>query len=375
MKIILVCLIHINELPPMMTAIKALSKKYNVIYIGSDECTEEFRLLFGDNVEFINVVNKTIASLENSPNKFLRAAYWKVYKQRKIHKIKKIVESKFADGDILWIHHEYTLMHMDKMNIPYYLTMYELHEDLFRKNSNLIQGIKAATKVIVPEYTRAAIVQAVAGLKDLPLIVQNKPYDYGEMEITTNDTTLMTELVSEAHKKGKMVILYSGIFLRERKLDTFIEAVNRLNDRFVIALMGRKSDYLDELLSKYSNVKYIGFFNPPKHLSVIKESDIGILTYVSDSGSINPVFCAPNKIWEYAKFGIPMICNDIPGLKFTVEYNGFGFCCNINSVEDICEKLINIYNNYDKLSEKASHYYETVDVENDILSIVEVTNK
>ena len=87
-----------------------------------------------------------------------------------------------------------------------------------------------------------------------------------------------------------------------------------------MVLAGRESDYLKELLIKYPDVKYLGFTVPPKHLSIVKLADIGILTYVADSGSINPVFCAPNKIWEYAKYGIPMLCNDIPGLKYTVEY-------------------------------------------------------
>lgn len=103
--------------------------------------------------------------------------------------------------------------------------------------------------------------------------------------------------------------------------------------------MGRESDYLHELQKEYPNgFEYLGFIKPPHHLAIQKYCDIGILTYVSDTGSINPIFCAPNKIFEYARLGMPMLCNDIPGLKYTVESSDMGYCCDINDTDDIQKK-------------------------------------
>lgn len=368
MKVILVSFLHLDELPPMMTVLKVLSKVYDVLYIGVDDLTSPYRDLFGDRVKFVNISTGDLIEGNGITTKCVRCL------QREIRNFKwkyvnSVIEDNYNDGDVLWIHHEFTLMRLKRLKIPYYLTMYELHPDLFKKKSELKTRIQGASKVIVPEYTRAAIVKACVGLHRMPTVIQNKPYEFDKNK-TSIEKNPLEEIVANAHALKKKVILYSGIFLRERKLDTIIEATQHLSDKFEIVLLGRESPYLRELLDRYPNVTYLGFFTPPHHLDVIAKADIGILTYVADTGSINPVFCAPNKIWEYAKYGIPMICNDIPGLKYTVEYNGFGYCCDEDSVDSICTALNQIYDNYNKLSENALKYYETVDIEADILKVM-----
>lgn len=368
MKVVLVSFLHLDELPPMMTVLKVLSKVYKIVYIGVDDFTDVYRDLYGDKVEFVNIIDWKSPVGNGLLPRCIRYLQVKE-KAIKYKAANSIIEKYYDEGDILWVHHEYTLMSLKRLKIPYYLTMYELHPDLFRNKSELKNRVKSAQKVIVPEYARAAIVKACVGLENMPLVVQNKPYDYDHL-VTALDKNPMIEIAQKAHAENKRIVLYSGIFLRERKLDTIIEAVQHLKDKFEIVLVGRKSPYLEELLRKYPNVIYLGFFNPPHHLEVIEKADVGILTYVADSGSINPVFCAPNKIWEYARYGIPMICNDIPGLKYTVEYNGLGYCCDINSVECICDTLNKISDHYELLSEKAHSYYKTVDIEADILRVV-----
>lgn len=369
MRIIIACFLHIDELPPMMTALKVLTKKYEVLYIGVDDWSQSYEELFGKNIQFINLLKMKLSDSQQLKNKINNFVYWKTYKYN-LRKAGSLIERNYRKGDLVWIYHEYTLMNMKRLKVPFYLTMYELHQDLFKNKCELKDRIRKATKVIVPEYTRAAIVQACVGLEALPSIVPNKPYDF-EQPLTELAENPMDKISKDAHAAGKKVIIYSGIFLRERKLDTFIEAIQRLKDRYTLVFLGRKSEYLDELLQKYPSVKYLGFYNPPSHLSIIEKADVGILTYVADCGSINPVFCAPNKIWEYAKYGIPMLCNDIPGLKYTVEYNEIGYCCDINSVDSICNTLNKIYDEFEQLSAEAKKYYETVNVEKSILDVVE----
>lgn len=368
MKIILACFLHLDELPPMMTILKIISKKYEVLYIGVDDCSDSYKKLFGEKVSFTNLLKRNLSDTDRLTDKIRNKIYWKTYNHY-LRKCSSIIERNYVEGDLVWIHHEYSLMHMRELELPYYLTMYELHKDIFKDRCKLKERIGKAEKVIVPEYARAAIVQACVGLKDLPTVIPNKPYDY-EKRLTKLDNNPIDRIVEKAHSERKKLIIYSGIFLRERKLDPFIESVRRLSDKFVMVLIGRKSEYLEELLSRYPEVKYLGFYDPPMHLSIIEKADVGILTYVADSGSINPVFCAPNKIWEYAKYGIPMLCNDIPGLKYTVEYNQFGYCCDINSIDSICDALKRIFKEYEQLSRNAKDYYITVDMENIVLDLV-----
>ena len=372
MKIIIVGLLKLGELPPAVTLLKELSNHYDVIYYGIDDPSEHYDRLFNHRVDIRKIIDKNTYQGKGFFAKVRRFLTWRLKKITILNATKNIIRQYDASaGDIFWVLHEFTLLQLSEeiKKIPFNLTMYELHKDIFKDHTELKKRIQWADKVIVPEYARAAIVQACCSLKRMPYIIPNKPYEFDESDTYLEDNP-MKELVDKAHKEGKKVILYSGIFLRERKIDTIIQAVERNAEKYVIALIGKSSEYLEELLEKYSSARYLGFVTPPKHLSMVECADIGILTYVSDSESINPVFCAPNKIWEYAKYGIPMICNDIPGLKYSVEYNGFGYCCDIDDVNDISEKLNKICENYGELSEKATEYYHGTDVVQLIRGIV-----
>lgn len=367
MKVIFVCFLRLDEIPPVMANLKVLSEEHEVLYIGIDGCTERYRDMFGRNVRFVNLLEgrKPYGKRRNKLSAYL---YWKRY-YFFLRKAYAVITRNYKPGDLVWVHHEFTLMHFRRLELPYHLTMYELPDGLFKPECELKKRVRLAQKVVVPEYSRAAIVQACTGLKELPAVIPNKPYDYGE-DMEALDDNPMEAIARDAHAQGKRVVLYSGIFLRERKLDTILEAVRKLSDKFVIVLVGGESEYLRELLNQYPEAAYLGFYPPPSHMPVIEKADIGILTYVADNGSINAVFCAPNKVWEYARYGMPMICNDIPGLKYTVEYNNFGFCCDINSVESICGALNRIDERYEELSENARGFYETVDIREEILKLV-----
>lgn len=369
-KYILVCFLKLEDLPPVVTLIKELSEYSKIDYIGINDKNEYYDNLFNGNVDFYNVFPFELGAYHNLYEHIYNFIHWRMMPVY-LNKAMKIIKKNYSADKRIWVLHEFTMRHLKKeiCNYPYYLTMYELNSRLFEQKDNLFKHyIKQAKKVIVPEYTRASIVQACVGLKELPIVLPNKPFEYTQEEIELKDNKF-EKVADKLHKEGKKIILYSGIFIRERKLDTIIEAVSTMQDKYQLVLLGQESPYLHELLEKYKNIVYAGFVKAPKHLSIVKHADIGILTYVADSGSINPVFCAPNKIWEYAKYGIPMICNDIPGLKFTVEYNNIGCCFDINDVKDIKEKLELIEQEYEVMSQQAKKYYESINVSNIIESI------
>ena len=86
---------------------------------------------------------------------------------------------------------------------------------------------------------------------------------------------------------------------------------------------------------------------------------IGILTY--DPMSINCAYCAPNKLFEYAKYSLPMLGNDIPGLKYTIEVNGMGEIIDENSQESIVKGIKKIDENYSNYANKSFRFYQSVD--------------
>lgn len=80
-------------------------------------------------------------------------------------------------------------------------------------------------------------------------------------------------------------------------------------------------------------------------------------------GVVNALYCAPNKIFEYGKYGKPMIANDVPALKYIFKEYHCGevvdYPITPNAISTILEKL---FSNYDMYSKGALEYYQSVDL-------------
>ena len=165
---------------------------------------------------------------------------------------------------------------------------------------------------------------------------------------------------------------------RERRLEEFCEAVRSMPPEYVLVAMGRGSDYYDDLRSRYASerVLFVPFIRPPHHLQVTRLASIGVLSYFPDPSSlaavINPLYCAPNKIFEYARYGVPMISNDIPGLYYLFMQYGCGEVVpSPMSPAAIRHTIEHIYDHYDRYSACAKAYYNSVDIKRLINEVLE----
>ena len=165
--------------------------------------------------------------------------------------------------------------------------------------------------------------------------------------------------------------MYMGILSSERPLEPIIEAVEQL-DGYVLAVLGGRTPYLDRLEKTMGGrFVYLGSVKPPHHLEVASHADVTYISYVANNGSINAVFCAPNKVYEFAGFGIPMLCNDNPGLKYTVEHGGFGICVPELTTPNIAAALKQIDANAEAMGQAANRYYEAESVEQAVVRTLE----
>ncbi|WP_148304444.1 hypothetical protein [Bacteroides stercorirosoris] len=214
-----------------------------------------------------------------------------------------------------------------------------------------------AHKVIVCEYNRAQITQAWLKLTELPLVISNKPVDSTferNSDITKSDEAkdLIKKLVN------KKLILYQGVVDAERPIETIASAVEELSDDYVFMVMtGSDCSHL----RKYSKTVILSYITAPYHLEVTSHAFIGILIYTPVYGTftspLNSIYCAPNKLFEFSQFGIPMLGNDIPGLRYTISYNNMGCCIPSFSLENFKNAISNITVNYDVYSENAKKFY------------------
>lgn len=73
------------------------------------------------------------------------------------------------------------------------------------------------------------------------------------------------------------------------------------------------------------------YITAPYHLEVTSHAFIGILIYAPVYGTftspLNSIYCAPNKLYEFSHFGIPMIGNNIPGLNTLLKVTKWAVAC------------------------------------------------
>ena len=95
----------------------------------------------------------------------------------------------------------------------------------------------------------------------------------------------------------------------------------------------------EKIVDIYDNCVFYPYVPAPLHLEVTSYARFGILFYRPTI--LNKAFCAPNKIFEYGGFGIPMIGNDIPGLKNTIGNSNAGICTKLT--EENIQKIVDVY--------------------------------
>ena len=358
--------------PPVLSIVRVLLELGNkVVLLANYSDIQQKELLKASGVIFYPVEGKK----EGVPlySKLIQ----KIRFRRKIYKY--LYDLDVESKDYIWIFHMETLCLLNKLPERYSVIFHPFefvettaawkYRFLF-PFLNISQIVRKTKKVVCCEYNRAQITKGIFDLKQLPYILPNKAYMYYEdLENVPND---IREFLSSFLPKleGKRVILYHEVFMeRQRRLEEFCEAIQDMPDNYVLLAMGKGSEYYENLKMKYQSEKiiFIPFIRPPFHLLVTQKASIGVLTYFPNpkniSFVINPLYCAPNKIFEYARYGIPMISNDIPGLYYIfMQYKCGETVIDPMNIEMIKHTIEKIFSSYADYSDGSRKYYNSVNV-------------
>lgn len=290
-----------------------------------------------------------------------------------------LVEREMKNNDILWTTTDSTVRDLGDIVFRYrhVMQLMELIEDmpavpgLKYPTLNIKKYAQKAYKVVVPEYNRAQIQKTWWELKKLPDVLPNK---MSSTEIPEPKDEIR-ELLNKIDSEGSKIILYQGSFSGDRNLDVFAEAINALDGKYALYLMGRDSEERKLLCSKYPRIQYIPFIAPPYHLLVSRRAYIGLLPYVPGrigfNSVLNALYCAPNKIFEFSGFGVPMLGNDVPGLTIPFEAYNIGKVRKEGTVDEIRHLIELIDANHNVMSENCIRYYNSFDLDSIVNRIIE----
>lgn len=364
-------IVHIGEVmlcPPVINLMKLLDKiniQYVLVstesmyYVPNDFSKNDYKVIPFNYERKRGLITKIIELFK------IRKTIWNY------------INSEYTGKDLIWLTSDTALKHVGNkvMKYNYVLQLMELSETLvyhpkFPIKFDVYKIGNKAKAVVVPEYNRAHIIKAWWNLEKKPLILSNKPCQENRIEKNSDVSNERARNVINS-LKGKKIILYQGIIHKERPLDKYIYAVDSLGDDYAFVVMSNGKNIYKDINSR--NYYFIPFITPPEHLQITSNAFIGVLSYfpVKTGYSIlNALYCAPNKTFEYAMFGIPMIGNDNPGLKYIFETNHAGLCVDNFEVESICKAIKQIEKDYEEYSEGARRYYNSVDTTREITEII-----
>lgn len=247
----------------------------------------------------------------------------------------------------------------------YILQLHELYDQHPLRLRLAKKIAKAAKHVVVPEANRAAILQVWLGLREKPIVLPNKPHNHPRMR-RLPPTTLQTQRIVDQNRTSKHVLLYQGHLSRDRNLLPLAYAVKNL-EAVELWLMGKDHGCVSELIDVSPNIKYLGHVEPPYHLEITSYADVGVMCY--DPVSLNNVFCAPNKIWEYSGFGIPFLANDCAGLSTIAQRYRAGKISHFDPIE-LERQIRTLISEATLYREDADRFFDSVDLNAIVESIV-----
>ncbi len=354
MKILYVHKAKFNRRPPVISTVLLLCElgyEVDLVTCGiSDEYKEKLEK-YGVKIHIFP--RDEHSNKSNIVNKLLE--YYRFKRE-----VAALLRHEYSIADtVLWIEGNYTLVSLGKIikKYRYILQIQELnneHKVQFRAISKVIRDAQC---VFVPEYCRAVLLQNWFHLSQRPTVLENKPYFLPTLE--------QLKFLAEKYKdkirllEGKRNIIFQGGISSERKLCTFISAIKKLGEPYQLILLGKDQGMLSVYQQINPQLIHIDHIDAPDYLLITSLCHIGIVSY--DPLTLNSAFCAPNKIFEYSAYSLPMIGNDIPGLRFKFERYKLGVIVNEDDEYSIINAIKEIECNYEQYRQNAGKLYKFVD--------------
>jgi len=257
-------------------------------------------------------------------------------------------------------------------NIP--VVYHSLELRLSRYNKTLSQKLnkmlerwcnkRAAYTLIQDEARAKCLIEDNRITREKVLIVPNTYLQEGEI-IKIKNGYLREKFNISGDKK---IILHVGGLNRIYMVEELINSVPTWHENCILVLHGwvwkeSKSEdyfgYLEELAKKCGLYNNRIFFStdvlPQEDLDkMVSSADIGVALY--HNIDLNVYNMASGKLFQYLKYGLPVIAIDFPNLKEVVEGNRCGIC--INDKNAIVDAIRKILSDYDVFSSNALKCFE-----------------
>jgi len=135
-------------------------------------------------------------------------------------------------------------------------------------------------------------------------------------------------------------VIFHGHFKPGRGLENLVQAMKYLQNVKLIMVGG--GELKDTLLNTVSdlnlkNIEFIDYINQNELISHASKADIGIVLF--EPTSLNYSFALPNKFFEYAMAGLPILASNIETFEYYIKKYNVGKTVNPQNVNKIASTL------------------------------------
>ena len=324
---------------PLLRDIKTIPPTVSIINFLADKGHKIILFTYYTDITFDNA-NISIICLNKKPYPvtFIKRLIAKLYFYRQFYtyflKNKQML-------DVIWMG-AWDVLGIDKFKGESKL-VYHFHE----LEPHKFKYCRKSDYVVVPEENRAWITYFEARLNNKPLLLPNIP-NYSQHKVTTDQE------IKALQENGKIVVLYSGLIdNKKRNLKELVSAFQFLDDNVILTIIpsfvkvrndiAELKDHIKRLKLEH-RILFLDSRIPPKHIDTMATADIGVGFY--SAVSLNNVYAAPNRLYEFVNFGTPVVLPDFP--TFRALSKEFPFAINIadpNSPENIADSIKGIIKN------------------------------
>ncbi|MBA7497326.1 hypothetical protein ES704_00054 [subsurface metagenome] len=187
--------------------------------------------------------------------------------------------------------------------------------------------IRRADLIIAANEDRARLMKQHYGLKMKPIVMRNIPPKKHNPNPIEKASIIAKYPELTRRFPCERLLLYSGNVNLSRGIDRFVQALTYLPKAYRLIVVGSGPNleslrYIGRSFEQEGRFTTLGRVEHCLMPFIISIADVGIVTYPFKGQ--NNIYCAPNKIFEYAQVGLPIVTTNQPPLREIVEKYGIG---------------------------------------------------
>lgn len=177
-------------------------------------------------------------------------------------------------------------------------------------------------------------------------------YAVSGIEVIMN-TSKYIEPILYAREGQKKIVLYHGVFLKDRGIEQLIESFGYINNaKLVIRGLGPTETILRNMVKNMKfedRIEFAPAVEMEKLVKYASEADIGVIPYIATN--LNNKFTTPNKLFEYMMAGLAIGGSDLPELRNIIMGNNLGKVFDPTDPKDIARAINEMVSDEALLSE------------------------